>query len=239
MSTATPRYRLSGRSCGLFGIVAAVLSLAVVSPARASDDVVLETGVVTAVAFPAENTGGVLTPSPHPLDGTYTPVLVEYGDTLTVEYPAEILGAGPQVSLYLDNDDDGIVEKTYSTRTGVGDPLPVTGLGTDTLSITLPADDGVNGPSAWLSVYPGHADRGPETDVHSTEYFLEFGSAALDPVTLRPPLVVAGYHYCAAPADCVVQAGTSLTVALPVSTGLQSFGVTDLTGFAVTLEPSD
>jgi hypothetical protein len=58
-------------------------------------------------------------------------------------------------------------------------------------------------------------------------------------VTLRPPLVVAGYHYCAAPADCVVRAGTSLTVALPVSTGLQSFGVTDLTGFAVALEPSD
>ncbi len=93
----------------------------------------------------------------------------------------------------------------------------------------------MSGASAWLSVYPGHADRGSETDVHSTEYLLEFGSAALDPVTLRPPLVVAGYHYCAAPADCVVRAGTSLTVALPVSTGLQSFGVTDLTGFAVAL----
>ncbi len=93
---------------------------------------VLETGVVTAVAFPAENTGGVLRPSPHPLDGTYTPVHVEYGDTLTVELPSEVRGVGPHVLLSFDDDGDGTVEKTYSTRSGVGDPLLVTGLGTST-----------------------------------------------------------------------------------------------------------
>ena len=238
-STAVPWRRRVGRCLGVVGTGAAVLSLAAVSPARAAGGVVLETGAVSVVAFPAENVGGVLAPSPDPLSGTYTPVPVEYGDTLTVELPSEILGVGPWVSLYIDNDDDGIVERTYSTRPGAADPLLVTGLGTDTLSVTLPADDGVNGPLAWLAVDPGRADRGPETDVYSTEYLLEFQPAALDPVTLRPPLVVAGYHYCATPADCAVPAGTSFSFALPVSTGLRSLGVTDLAGLAVALERRD
>jgi hypothetical protein len=187
MSSPTPSRRPLQR-LGLAGIGSAVLLVGIASPAAAADpvSVALDPPVVVVSAFPIENFGGVLDPMADPANATFAPVAVEYGDTLTVQLPAEVVGSGTEVSLGFDNDMDGTVEKRYSSAAGATDPLLVSGLGTGTLTITLPTDDGVNGPSAYLSVDPGPLDFGPAYNVDPTEYLLEIDSTALDPVTLTP-----------------------------------------------------
>ncbi len=240
MSSPTPSRRPLQR-LGLAGIGSAVLLVGIASPAAAADpvSVALDPPVVGVSAFPIENFGGVLDPMADPANATFAPVAVEYGDTLTVQLPAEVVGSGTEVSLGFDNDMDGTVEKRYSSAAGATDPLLVSGLGTGTLTITLPTDDGVNGPSAYLSVDPGPLGFGPAYNVDPTEYLLEIDSTALDPVTLTPPLLVEGYLPCASPAACTVAAGSPLSLTLPSSSALREIGITDLSGLLVGLQPLD
>ncbi len=241
MSSPTPSRRPLQR-LGLAGIGSAVLLVGIASPALAADpvSVALDPPVVGVSAFPIENYGGVMDPMADPANGTYDPVAVEYGDTLTVELPAELVGSGTEVALVFDNDlDGGTPEKTYSSAAGAPDPLLVSGLGTDTLTITLPTDDGVTGPFAYLSVNPGPLDFGPAYNVDPTEYLLEIDSTALDPVTLTPPLLVEGYLPCASAAACTVPAGSPFSLTLPSGSVLREVGITDLSGLLVGLQPLD
>jgi hypothetical protein len=225
---------------GLAGLAAAVLSVGIASPAGAATDVVFPLGdsPIGVTGFPLENHGV--------LDlmgaGTFTPVPVEYGDTLTVRLPAQLVGTGAEVVLDLDTDEGGAPEVSYTSGATLGDPdhLAVTGLGTDTLAITLPADDGTNGPTAHLTIDPGVTTLGPEFRTYPFEYTLEIDSIALAPVTLAPPLMADSYLPCIDPScNATVTEGSTITFQLPAGSLLRQVGVDDLTGFEVILQAVD
>ena len=137
---------------GLVGVGSAILFVGIAPAASAATNVVipLEPGAVELVAVPVENFGGTMDPMADPT--AFTPVAAEYGDTLTVNLPAELDSTGAEVELVFDNDGDGTPEKTYSTATGATYPLTVSGVGTNTIQVTLPADDTINGPLAALVI---------------------------------------------------------------------------------------
>ncbi len=235
-SPSTPRRRV--QRYGIAGIGSAVLFVGIASPAAAATDVVipLAPSVVGVSGFPIENYGAVdLMGSTAP-----TPQAVQYGDTLTVQLPAELVNASAVVALDLDADGDGDGEVTYDSSVASTDPayLDVTGEGTDTLVITLPADDGTDYPLAYLAIDSG-TSLGPDFVAYPFVYQLAIDTGALDPSTLSPGLVADSELPCPTAAACTLTVGATTTFTLPTSSLLRQVGVSDLTGFEVALAALD
>ncbi len=237
MSTPSPTRRRVHRY-GLAGIGSAVLFVGIASPAAAAPDVVIPLAppLVAVSGFPIENYGAVdLMGSTAP-----TPQAVQYGDTLTVRLPAELVDASAVVMLDLDVDGDQVAEVTYDSSLASTDPLylDVTGEGTDTLVITLPAHDGTDYPLAYLVIDPG-TSLGPEFVAHPFVYELAIDTDALDPLTLSPGLIADSELPCPTAAACTLTVGATTTFTLPVSSLLRQVGVSDLSGFEVALAALD
>jgi hypothetical protein len=257
MSSPTPSRRPLQR-LGLAGIGSAVLLVGIASAAGAAENVVISLAPtqVALLHYPVENYDWApVDPMTGPA-GTPEPVVVQYGDTLTVDLADELdpINAEVQIVFPEDADADGVPDQAYSTAStpdpstaNTIDPLVVTVVGDNDLEITLPADDGVNGPLATLSIAPVEPDStvlGPEFAVDPLlEYELDLSATAPTGTILYPELVAITQVPCAlssaTPCPVAVTAGTSLTLDLTADSALRDLGLTDLTGIEVALQSTD
>ena len=243
---------------GLAGIGSAVLLVGIASPALAATGVVIPLAPteVALLNYPAENYGGEpMDPMTGPA-GAPEPVVVQYGDTLTVDLADQLDPTNAEVQIVFpeDADADGVPDHAYSTAStpdpstaNTIDPLVVTVQGND-LEITLPADDGVNGPLATLAIAPVETDStvlGPEFTFidPSLEYALDFSATAPTAPVLAPQLVAIAQVPCdlssTTPCPVAVTAGTAFTLDLPADSLLRDLGLADLTGVQVALQNTD
>ncbi|MGY1844336.1 hypothetical protein [Modestobacter sp. SYSU DS0875] len=240
----TPTSRRSLRRLGLLGAASASLVVGIAPAASAATDVriPLAPPEVAIGGFPVENFAGVMDPMDD--TATRTPVPAQYGDDLTITLPAELDPATAVVELIFDNDGDGTPEKTYTTDPAGTYPLSVT-QATQTLTITLPADDGTNGPGAELLVTGLTTGLSGGFVVDDLVYLLALDTTALAQVDLAPLLLAGSQVPCAitsataCPFPTPVTSGSTVTLELPTPSLLRDLGLTDLTGTEVGLQPLD
>lgn len=250
MSTAPRTRRRHVQRLGLAGIGSAVLFVGIASPALAAADVVLPLtpSEVILFSYSPENFGGVpMDPMAGPTSGTVEPVVVQYGETLTVDLVEQLDPANAVVTIeFPDGPDAGTApDKAYSTAAGATDPLVVTPVGDNDLEIVLPADDTVNGPLATLSIAPVETVLGPEFALvdQAIVYELDLSAPAPTATVLLPELVALAGVPCAltsgTPCPVAVTAGTNLVLDLTAESVLRDLGLTDLTGVQVALQDVD
>ena len=131
----------------LTGIGAAVLLVGIASPAVAATDVVipLEPTEVVLTAFPVENFGAMDPMADPAASGVLMPVGVQYSGTIAVDIPVELDDASVEATLTFDDDGDGTPDVVYASNpTGAELPLAISGAGTGTITVTLPADDSLS-----------------------------------------------------------------------------------------------
>ncbi|WP_448620564.1 hypothetical protein [Geodermatophilus sp. URMC 65] len=240
---------------GLAGIGSAVLLVGIASPAAAAEDVVVSLAPTQVVLlnYPTENYGELpMDPMTGPT-GALEPVAVQYGETLTVDLADELDPIDAEIRIVFpeDADADGVPDHAYSTAStpdpstaNAIDPLVVTVVEDNDLEITLPTDDGVNGPLGTLSIAPVGTVLGPEFTVDPLiEYELDFSSTTPIATTLHPELVAIAQVPCAlgsaTPCPVAVTAGTTFTLELTADSVLRDLGLTDLTGVEVALQSTD
>ncbi len=259
MSTTTPRRR-AGQRLGLAGIGSAVLLVAIAAPAGAATDVVipLEPSEVLLSAVPAEDlvamsamTGsatdsatGVMTAAALELG---TSVEVSFSGTLVVDLPPEFDTTEVGADLVFDDNQDGTPEATYSSDFAPGNPraLTLTGQGTGSLTLTLPADDPTITESALLLLEPLDTTLGPEFLAEGAFYELEFTASAPATRTVEPvlaafatyPCDLTGFELCPFPTP--VTAGSTVGLDLTGDSLLREVGFTDLGGLEVGLVSTD
>lgn len=254
MSTALPTRRRHVQRLGLAGIGATVLFVGIASPAAAATDVVIPLAPSEVLLFsnPVENGSAVpMDPSAAPTTGVVAPVPVEFTGSLTVDLPAGLDSAAVEADLVFDDNADGTPEATYSSAFTPADPrfLVVAGQGSDSITITLPADDPAVGDDAYLSLQPLTTTYDPAvfTFVDAVSYDLAL-SAPADPlapaaVTVAPELVALATVPCALTSgtSCpvAVTAGDRLVLDLTAGSALRALGLTDLTGSQVALQSID
>ena len=232
------------------GIGAAVLLVGIATPAAAATDVVipLEPAEVALTAFPAENFGAMDPMADPEAPPVLTPVGVQYGGTITVAVPAELDDSTVGAELVFDDDGDGIPEATYSSSLPLGDPkhLAVSGQGTGSISVTLPADDPVAGDAATLLLEPFTSTLGPAfTFYDPVAYELGFEATASAAQTVAPVLVGFSQEPCElssatrCPFPTPVTAGSTVGLDLTAGSALRELGLTDLTGVEVGLQQLD
>ncbi|WP_448638307.1 hypothetical protein [Geodermatophilus sp. URMC 63] len=252
MSSSTPSRRPQVQRFGLAGVGTAVLLVAIASPAGAATDVVIPLAPTQVVLFsnPVENSGAVpLDPSADP--AAPTPVPVEYTGSLTVDLPAGLDSSAVEADLVFDDDGDGNPEAVYSSTAAPLDPmlLSVTGEGTSSITVTLPADDPTVGDDAVLVLEPLTTTYDPDvfTFVDPVAYDLTL-SAPADPlapaaVTVEPALVALASVPCplssTTPCPVAVTAGANLVLDLTADSALRELGLTDLTGVQVAVQSID
>ncbi|RFU18911.1 hypothetical protein [Geodermatophilus marinus] len=251
MSSPSSARRPQVQRLGLVGVGTALLLVGIASPAGAATDVVipLEPTEVLLTAFPVENLGGSMDPMADPNAAlTPTPVEVRYGGTITVDLPAELDDSGVGAELVFDDDADGTPEATYSSSLAPADPnhLAVTGQGTGSITVTLPADDPVAGDDAVLLLEPLDSTLSPAfTVVDPVSYALGFAAAAPAAQTVQPELIAASQVPCAitsttrCPFPTPVTAGSTVGLDLTAGSPLRELGITDLTGVVVGLAAVD
>jgi len=252
MSTTTRTRRPQVQRLGLAGIGTAVLLVAIASPAGAAENVIISLAPteVGLISYPAENYGGApMDPMTDPT-GSVEPVVVQYGETLTVDLADELdpINAEVQIVFPEDADADGVPDKAYSTAStpdpstaNTIDPLIVTVVNGNDLEITLPTGDGVNGPLATLSIAPLDTVLGPEFTVDPLlEYEMDFSSTTATATTLSPELVAIAQVPCAlssaTPCPVAVTAGTTFALDLTADSVLRDLGLNDLTDVEVALQ---
>ena len=246
MSSSTLSRRPRVQRLGLVGIGTAVLLVGIASPAVAAPAsgvvVPLEPSEVILFAVPTENYG--------PMDAMGTPsgtaeepVDVEYGDTFTVELPAYLDASAVEAELLYDNDADGVADRTIATTVA----LTASGTGS-TVTVTLPASGGANGPLAYLelSVLPTTSPLGAEYEfVEPVSYLLELGTAVLAPETVTPEVFALSQVPCAyssgtrCPITTPVTAGSTFVLDLTTNSALRDLGLTSLAGLEVLLQQFD
>jgi hypothetical protein len=247
-----PAQRLAVTGVGIgigIGIGIGTLLVATAPAALAADNVVISLAPteVGLISYPAENHGGMPTdPMTGPTGDAPEPVVVQYGETLTVDLAAELDPSNAEVEIAFadDADADGVPDRTYST-VSTTDPLVVTVVNDNDLQIVLPTDDGVNGPLATLSISPLDAVLGPEFILvdPTIAYELDLSSTTPTATTLHPGLVAIAQVPCslisATPCPIAVTAGATLTLDLTADSVLRDLGLTDLTGVQVALQSMD
>ncbi len=242
MSTRPTRRRHVQRF-GLAGIGSAVLFVGIAAPAGAATDVVIPLAPTQVVLIPTPEGGAVpLDPTADPFAGAPRPVVVQYGETLTVDLPDELDPTEAVVEIAFTNDADGdrVPDQTYSSASTT-DPLDVTVVDGNDLEIVLPADDTVNGPLATLAIAPLDTALGAEfTVVPSLEYELDFSAPAPTGTVLLPELVALAQVPCdldsTTRCPVAVTASTTLTLDLTANSALRDLGLDDLTGIEVALQ---
>ncbi|MGY2078533.1 hypothetical protein [Modestobacter sp. SYSU DS0657] len=243
MSTLTSRRSL--QRLGLLGAASASLVVGIAPAASAATDVriPLAPPEVAIGGFPIENFAGVMDPMDDA--ATRAALQTEYGDALTITLPAQLTTTGAVVELVFDNDGDGTPEKTYTTDPAGADPLSVTGLGTQVLTVTLPADDGVNGPVAELMVADLSTGLSGNFIIDPLSYLLTLDGVGTAPLDLEPALLAISQVPCelssatVCPFPTPVTSGSTATLELPTPSLLRDLGLTDLTGTEVGLQPLD
>ncbi|MGX5657175.1 hypothetical protein ACWKWC_20545 [Geodermatophilus nigrescens] len=251
MTSSTPVRRQVQRF-GLAGIGSAVLFVSIAGPAAAATDVVipLQPSEVVLSALPVENFGAMdpMTMADPSAGGVFTPVEVQYSGTLEVEVPADLDDTAAEVELSFDDDGDGSYDVTYSSALLPADPffLAVTGQGTGTLSVTLPADDGAGVDDATLFVEPLTDTLGTALEYYDpVAYELTFDAAAPATVTVTPELLAFSQVPCdvtsgvRCPFPTPVTAGSTVTLDLTAASPLRELGLPDLTGVEVGLVDLD
>ena len=250
MSSPTLSHRPQVQRLGLVGIGTAVLLVGIAPAAGAATDVTiaLEPTEVELNAFPVENFGA-MDPMADPATApVLKPVLVQYSGTITVDVPAELDDSAVGAELVFDDDGDGVPDATYSSSLAPADPqfLSVTGQGTGSITIALPADDPVAGDAATLFLQPLTSTLGSAfTYYDSVFYELQFDPAATATVAVAPELIAASQVPCAisSSARCAlptaVTAGSTVTLDLTAGSALRELGLTDLTGVQVGFSPLD
>jgi hypothetical protein len=237
---------------GLAGIGSAVLLVGIASPALAATGVVIPLAPteVALLNYPAENYGGEpMDPMTGPPASVTDPIVVQYGETLTVDLADEIDPSNAVVELEFPDgaDSDTLPDRTYSTDPSAVDPLVVTVVGND-LQIVLPADDSVNGPSATLRIAPVETDSavlGPEFSFvdPTIEYELDLSATAATNTTLFPEIVAFAQVPCdlSSGTRCpvAVTAGTTFDLDLTADSALRDLGLTDLTDIEVVVQNTE
>ncbi len=254
MSRTTLSRRPQVQRLGLVGTGTAVLLVGIASPAGAATDVSipLEPTEVVLGAFPVENYGSAMDPMADPnVIPTVTPVGVQYSGTITVDLPAELDDSGLGAELVFDDNGDGIPEATYSSSFAPANPnfLTVSGQGTGSVTITLPADDPVAGDAATLYLEPLTSNLGPAfTYFDPVTYELSFASStppAPTAQTVEPELVAVSQVPCGLSSGtrCAfptpVTAGSTVALDLTSGSVLRELGLTDLTGVQLGLQQLD
>ena len=236
MSSSTQNRRRQVQRLALTGVGSAVLLIGIAPTA----------GAATGVVIPLAPTEVALLHQP------VDPVTVQYGETLTVDLADELDPIDTEVQIVFpeDADADGVPDKAYSTAStpdtstaNTIEPLIVTVVNDNDLVITLPTNDGVNGPLATLSIAPLETFLGPEFIVDPLlEYELDFSAATATAQTLYPELVAIAQVPCAltsaTPCPIAVTAGTTITLDLTGDSVLRDLGLTDLNGVEVALQSS-
>ncbi|MCZ2819620.1 hypothetical protein O2V63_04670 [Modestobacter sp. VKM Ac-2977] len=173
----------------------------------------------------------------HHSPGVLEMIPVAWGGTVTFALPPLLAPTGPglEASLYSKADHMSLETRTYSTDPAVSaDPLVVTDLGGSTYRVDLPADDGVNGPAARLSLTNLAPTPGSWSTLLGTpSWELEFSAGAPAAVTLTSvtsATSVLGCSTTASPTCTVVPvtAGTAMDVVLPASSRVTELGIPDL-----------
>ena len=248
MSRNTTRRCREAQRFGLVLGAAAVLA-GTTSGAVAATGVVipLEPGEVILNAFPVENYGPMDPMADPTASPTFNLVNVRYSGTLTVDLPAELDDSAVEVTIGFDDDGDGIPDDVQFTNTPTsapGDPgyIAVTGRGTGTLAITLPADDSTGTDEAVLILEPLTTSLSAAFDYYDPVYYdLNFDAAAPASVTVEPVLVAVSQEpcdlstltRCAFPTP--VTAGSTVTLDLTSGSALRELGIANLTGVQVGL----
>ncbi|MGY1764453.1 hypothetical protein ACI79G_23880 [Geodermatophilus sp. SYSU D00779] len=239
---------------GLAGIGSAVLFVGIASPAVAATGVVipLEPTEVALSAVPVENFG-VMDPMADPNAGlTPTAVAVQYGGTITVDLPAELDDSAVEAALVFADTGDTLPDPVYSSSLAPTDPnyLTISGEGTGSITIDLPADDPVAGDEATLYLEPLTSTLGPAFTFYDPLFydlrFVPAGDAAAPAAkTVEPELVafsqvpceISSGTRCAFPTP--VTAGSTVGLDLTSGSVLRELGITDLTGVQVGLAALD
>ncbi len=242
MSSTTRNRRRQVQRLALTGIGSAVLLVGIVPAAGAAENVVipLDPADVLLSAVPVENGGamGSMTDPAEPI-----PVPVQFEGTLTIDLPAEYDTTEVQVDLYFDGDDDGTPEATYSSGSLGPDALAVSGEGTDSITVTLPADEGLGIDVAELLLVPSGTDLGEEFVATGATYTLGFDPTADAAVTVQPELLALSQVPCSLASgetcffETPITAGSAVTLDLTDDSLLRELGITDLTGLLAALQP--
>jgi hypothetical protein len=254
MSSPTLSRRPQLQRLGLAGIGSAVLLVGIASPAVAATGVVipLEPTEVALSAVPVENFG-VMDPMADPNAGiTPTSVAVQYGGTITVDLPAQLDDSAVEAQLVFADDGDTLPDPVYSSSLAPADPnhLTISGEGSGTITINLPADDPVAGDEATLYLQPLTSTLGPAFTFYDPVFydlgFVPAGDAAAPAArTVEPELVafsqvpceISSGTRCAFPTP--VTAGSTVGLDLTSGSVLRELGLTDLTGVQVGLAALD
>ena len=220
----TPSGRRGTARAGVVGL--AVLTSAVLGagPAGAA-------GSVTVPLDPADVTiylDGVENHSASPIDPedfAFTPLPAAWGGQVVLQLPDRLDGSAMDVHLDLSPDAESESMRTYSTTTPGPDGLVVSPLGPGRYGVTLPTDDGDDGPIGWL-----HAEGITSLDGHdvvpSPDYQLELSSDAPPVVELEPQPVAFAEQLCPVMAatrcpTSTVTAGTSFALIVPPTSVLR------------------
>ncbi|SDO14701.1 hypothetical protein [Geodermatophilus sp. DSM 45219] len=233
---------------GLVGVGSAILFVGIAVPAGAAENVVLplEPTEVELGAFPVENLGA-MDPMADPFAApTLTPVGVQYSGTIVVTLPAELDDSAVEATLVFDDNGDGVPEATYDSTLAPADPnyLAISGEGTGSIQVTLPADDPVAGDAATLFLEPLASTLSPAFTYYDPVFYeLAFDASAPNPQTVSPVLVAFSQVPCAissaTPCPVPVTAGSTVTLDLTATSVLRELGLTDLTGVQVGLAALD
>jgi hypothetical protein len=170
---------------------------------------------------------------------------VQYGGTVVVRLPALVDASAAVVSLGVLAEDPEADPHVYSTDPAAVDPLAVADLGGNEFAVTLPADDGVHGPEAFLT-FDGLAGTDPGiADVYPLDYHLAFTGTGTSTVTLEPSVGLFSAASCAiGDSTCPgteVQAGASFDLTVPASSLLRTldFGRLDTAQLGLVREDDD
>ena len=240
------------REAQRFGVVlgAAAVLASTTSGAVAATGVVipLEPGEVILSAYPVENYGPLDPMADSNAAPTFQFVDVQYGGTLTVDVPTDLDDAAVEVEIGFDDDSDGTPDVVYSSALPGADPLhlAVTGQGTGTIVITLPADDATGTDEAVLFLEPLTTNLSSVfTHLDPLSYDLNFDAAAPAAVTVHPWLVAVSQEPCdlSSLTRCAfptpVTAGSTVTLDLTAGSALRELGITNLSAVEVGLQKLD
>jgi hypothetical protein len=261
---STPSRRRHVQRLGLAGIGSAVLLVAIASPAVAAPDVVipLEPSEVGLSAVPAEYlttmgemsgsmSGSMSASMSAAMSATAlepeTAVDVRFSGTLVIDLPPEFDTTDVGADLVFDDNQDGTPEATYSSDFAPGNSraLTLTGQGTDSLTLTLPADDPTITENALLLLEPLGTTLGPEFLADGAFYELEFTASAPATRTVEPVLAAYATYPCdlgtwePCPFPTPVTPGATVGLDLTADSLLREVGFADLSGLEVGLVAAD
>jgi len=248
MSRTTQKCRPRAQRFGVVGLGAVAVLVSTASGAGAATGVVipLEPGEVVLSALPIGTMDPMADPNTAPV---LTPVDVQYGGTITVDLPDELDDSAVEAELAFDDDAGSQTpDVTFSSALANTDPLhlAITGAGTGSIEVTLPADPGFGTDAAILSLAPLGSTLGPAFSyLDPVAYELAFDAAADAAVTVAPELIalsqvpcdISDGIRCAFPTP--VTAGSTVGLDLTADSALRELGITDLTGAQVGLQRVD